>query len=201
MKRTAIFVIVAALLLFSLPMSALAELKPADHNGFFFGLGIGGGSLKLKLDNNQVSVESEAETGGAVNLYLGVAISRSVLLGLSLDGWTKQYEDDFTGTDATWTFANATACVWFYPTDYLFLKAGPSLARTELEISATGIAVTGSEEGFGIMIGLGGELRLGSKFALVPQAQYLHQNYGDIGADTDLEANYFTITIGVAWYW
>jgi hypothetical protein len=180
---------------------ATAALKPATHEGFFIGVGIGGGSLKVKFDGVDGSVETDSETGGAGSVHLGFAISPKVLLGLDLQGWTKNYEDEFSSAEATWTFANVTGCVWFYPTEYFFLKGGPSIASSELTFEYPGYDISATEEGWGLMLGAGGELRLGSKFALIPQFQFMHQNYGEIAPDLDLKVNYFTLTLGVGWYW
>lgn len=201
MRKLITGLLLLSLLLIATGDSALAGLKPAPHNGFFINFGLGGGGLKLKLESSTGSAESDGESGGAGHLALGLAVSPKVLLGMDAQGWTKKYEDAHSSGEATWTFANVTGCIWFYPSDYFFIKGGPSITSTELEIGYPGYNVSATEEGWGIMLGVGGELRLASKFALVPQFQFMHQNYGEIAPDVDLKVNYYTLTIGVGWYW
>lgn len=201
MKRTTLGALVGILFLAAMAGDVFADLKPANHTGFFIGLGVGGGSLTPKLEAAGYSFEDEAEAGGVGNVYLGGAIGPRLLLGLDAVAWTKKFESVEYGSDATWSFANTSACIWYYPTDYFFLKGGPSLATASLELDVDQWKATYTENGFGVTFGAGGELRLTKKFAIVPQAQFWYQKFSDIADGLDVSTTTFAITIGVGWYW
>ncbi len=195
-------VLFAAALLF--PSTSSAELKPDDHTGFYIGLGIGGGSAKVNIDN----YESDAESSGAGQLRLGGAVSQTVLLGIESNAWTKQYDvftgDELDGTE-TWTVSNVAATVTFYPTHYFFIKAGPALGIVNYEFKPEGSGgkYTNDATGGGFMFGAGGELRLTRRFALVPSAQWMWQRItADLGfGEVDADVSFFSLTLGVGWFW
>lgn len=194
MRNRSVILMLACLLL--LCGSTFAGLKPDNHTGFFIGLGAGGGSLTADFGDG---IESDPETGGVGNFYLGLALSQNILLGIDGTAWSKKVEDDFYDTDATWTFANAALCLWIYPAHYFYLKGGPAVARAELELDAGNYSVSGSQDGFGFTAGAGGELRLTDKFAIIPQASFMYQSFDD--DFFEVTTTTFAVTIGVAWYW
>jgi hypothetical protein len=175
--------------------TAQAELKPADHTGFFIGLGVGGGSLTPDFDDP--NVDSESEFGGAGNFYIGYALTPQLLIGLDGTAWTKTFEEETFGTEATWVLSNGAICLWFYPSDYFFIKAGPAVAQADLEVELLGFTVSDTEQGVGFTAAVGGELRLASKFAIVPQASIMYMSFDDL----DMTATFFGATVGVGWYW
>ncbi len=184
------------------PATSQAALEPDTHTGFYIGLGVGVGSVQLKVANSDF--ESQTETSGAGQLRLGAAVSQTVLLGVESNGWTKQYQ--FLGGDKTTTTLNSVAAtVTWYPTHYFFLKGGPALASASVEYAPATSNTTWSrsDNGGGFMIGAGGELRLTRKFALVPSAQWMWQRITtNLGfGDVDLDLSFFSITMGVGWYW
>jgi len=185
--------------------TALGALKPDTHSGFFIGLGGGAGSLTPKYDEGGTTIDGDAETGGFGNFYLGLALSQNVLIGVDGSAWSKKVTDETFDTDATWTFANVAACVWFYPANYFYLKAGPAIANADLKINVGGYSVSGSQNGVGVTVGAGGELRLTQKFAIIPQATFMYQKFSEDATafydSFDIKTTTFAISIGVGWYW
>jgi opacity protein-like surface antigen len=205
-RRTIIVALAAILFLAAMTGDVFADLKPADHTGFFIGLGVGGGSLKPKLEASGYALEDQAEGGGVGNVYLGGAVGPRLLLGLDVVGWTKQFTYVEGSSNVTWTFANTSACIWYYPTEYFFLKGGPSLATADLQLDIYQWTTSHTKNGFGFTLGAGGELRLTDKFAIVPQAQFWYQSFSDFFGDLgdvplDVKTTTFAITVGVGWYW
>ena len=205
MKRTS-KISVALLFLLLLSATARAELKPAPHNGFYVGLGVGIGSLKLEYDNpdEDFDIFSDSETGGAGNFRIGGALSNKVLLGFEGNSWVKDYDVDLGGDiyPTKVTVSNACAAVTYYPTEYFFIKGGPAIAIAEVDVDIPGSNLNYHDEatGGGIMLGVGGELRLTKKFALVPSAQWMWQKI-ELGDFNDVKANFFSVTLGVGWFW
>ena len=191
--------IAAALLLFT--TAAQAELKPATHTGFYIGLGVGWGSLKIELDDNSDNLAfiSDAESGGAGNFRIGGALSNKVLLGVEGNSWVRNYNVQSDGDlfDATVTVSNVALALTYYPADQFFIKGGPAFARAELDFDIPGTIFSGkvTDDGGGLMLGAGGEFRLTRRFAIVPSAQWMYQQFDGY------KINVFSATLGVGWFW
>lgn len=132
------------------------------RDGFWFTVGVGGGSLGCKDCE-------ERENGGAGTIALGGTLSRNVLLGGSLNGWTKS-EDG-----ATLTVGLVAVEARFYPsaTGGFFLKAGAGVGSVDLSFGN----VTVSENGAGGMVGLGYDIRVGRMISLTPWLQWFGIDY------------------------
>lgn len=194
-------IVALSLLLISFTTTAHAELKPATHSGFYIGLGLGWGSLKLEPEDNieDVDFATDSESGGAGNLRLGAALSNKLLLGVETNVWVKDYEID-TGdemTDARVSVSNVALTLTYYPSEQFFIKGGPAFSTAELEFDIPGTIFSGTveDEGGGIMLGAGGEFRLTRRFAIVPSAQWMYQEFDDY------KINVFSLTMGVGWFW
>ncbi len=193
----------AALSLFILLFTAAAqaELKPATHSGFYIGFGLGWGSLKVELDddNEDVSFISDAESGGSGNFRIGGALSNKLLLGVEANSWVKEYEVTSGNQmfDAEVTVSNLAVTLTYYPAEQFFIKGGPAIAASELKFDIPGTIFSGTveDEGAGLMLGAGGEFRLTRRFAIVPSAQWMYQKFDDY------KITFFSATIGVGWFW
>jgi hypothetical protein len=191
-----------------LASSAFAGIKPATHSGFYVGFGLGWGSLKVELDNNNVELDnnnddvsflSDAESGGAGNLRAGAALSNKLLLGVEANSWVKNYNVESLGDtyDAKITVSNVAIALTYYPSEQFFIKGGPAFAnaRLEFDVPETVFSGVAKDDGAGLMLGAGGEFRLTRRFAIVPSAQWMFQQFDDY------KINFFSITLGVGWFW
>jgi hypothetical protein len=172
---------ISAFVLMVLFSSAAGELKPTTHKGFFLNFGFGGGTADL----NEEGFQTDRKGGVTFNLRLGGALKQNLLLAGEIDAWRKEEGG------AAIQFNNYAATLTYYPTQILFLKAGPAYSAATAE--AFGFSET--ESGFGFTGGLGTELRLTQKFALIPMAQFIVQDYDGFST------NFFSITLDVGWFW
>ncbi len=208
------FKIVLTALLIGIPIcTASAGFKPTTHSGFYVGLGIGGGGLKLKTDlaDDDFTINSDSETGIAANFRIGFAVSNRVLLGIEGNTWSREYKEANDIYELNWQLllGNATLAVTYYPTDRFFVKGGPSIGVTSIEVDspAFNLGYKDNASGFGFMLGAGWELRLTNRFAVVPSAQWILQEvktdeFEHLQSNADnVSANYFSITINASWFW
>ena len=134
---------------------------------------------------NVEGFQTDREGGVTFNLRLGGALKQNLLLGGEIDAWRKE-----EGGDAI-QFNNYAAVLTYYPTPVLFLRGGPALSVA----TAESFGFTDTETGLGFTGGLGTELRLTRKFALIPMAQFIVQDYDGFST------NFFSITLDVGWFW
>jgi len=158
-----------------------------ERDGFFIGFGLGLGSLGAEN-------EDERESALSGYLKLGGAVNDRVLLGAETNGWTKTESEE--GLDVTLTLSSLLAVAYFYPnpSSGLFLKGGLGWTRLEGEVSVAGIAVSESENGTALTLGIGFDHGLGGRFALTPFANLIYSDF-EGGTTNLLQAG-----IGVSWY-
>ncbi len=183
MKSVQLVGFVALLCLCFISQGAFAGIKPATHNGFFIGFGVGGASAGFSLDDSDF--DFDRETGLSVDIRLGTAIANNILIGVEMDAWRKE-EGGFV-----LQYNNYAAAVTFYPVEMFFIKAGPALSI----VLAEAFGFTDTDTGFGFTGGAGVEVRLTDKFALVPSVQYAQQ-FMD-GYST----NFISGLLGFNWFW
>jgi len=152
---------VATALLLTFASHAGAQ-RPQTRDGFWFSIGVGGGSLGCEDCDSR-------ENGGAGILAFGGKLSRHVLLGGSANGWTKS-EDG-----ATLTVGLVAVEARFYPAAAggFFLKAGAGVGSADLDFGS----VTVSENGSGAIVGLGYDIRMGRMISLTPWVQWFGIDY------------------------
>jgi hypothetical protein len=128
--------------------------KPHTREGFWFGLGLGAGSLGCEDCEDR-------ETSWSGNLKLGGTINPQFLLGVETNGWYKS--EDL----ATLTYGNLSAVAYFYPseTSGFYLKGGLGMANLRAEVDGFG---SESETGGGGVAGLGYDARVARNFSLTP---------------------------------
>jgi hypothetical protein len=149
------------------PAQQETQLKHA-REGFFFGLGLGYGSLGFEDFD-------EREGAFSGNLKLGGALSQKIQIGIQSNGWTKSFSE----IDGSITFGVLTGMVQFYPATNGGLYVAGGLGMGVLAASAFG--ESDSESGFGFMFGTGYDLRLGSNFSLTPYVYYFGATINDVG--------------------
>lgn len=128
--------------------------NPHSRDGFWFNIGMGAGSLGCDNCDGR-------ETGFSGGLSLGGALSQKVMLGVGTTGWTK------SEGGATLTTGTLDARIRFYPsaTGGFFLTGGLGVGTISADIAGIG---GDSEIGFGAMLGLGVDIRLGQNLSLTP---------------------------------
>lgn len=147
------------------------------REGFWFSGGLGYGSLGCQDCDGR-------EGGGSGMIALGGSVSQNVLLGASLNGWTK------TESGVTLSAGAVMAAVRLYPssTGGFFLTGGLGVGNLDLEISGLGSA---SETGWGAMLGVGFDARIGRNVSLTPF-------WNGIGiASGDLDANFGQLGLAI----
>ena len=134
---------------------AVASPLPAqERHGFWFNGGLGYGSLGC--DNC-----SSREGGLSGGLSLGGTVSPKFLLGVGTTGWTRN------DNGATLTSGTLDARMRFYPsrTGGFFLTGGVGLGTIHVSVDGFG---SDTQTGFGAMLGLGYDIRVGSGLSLTP---------------------------------
>ena len=167
-----------AILVAVLATSASAQAQ--TRQGFWFGGGLGYGSMGL-------SCEGCADVGreGSISGFaaLGGTLSQNILLGVEMNGWTKS-----EGAGSV-TMGNLSGAAYWYPmpTQGLFLKAGAGYSNLRADDGVD----SASDGGFGILAGVGYDIRAGRNLAITPTANWFR------GGFNGGSANVFQIGLGV----
>lgn len=154
--------------------SASAQ-QAQTRQGFWISGGLGYGSL---------GCEGCDRTGAPSGyLKLGGTLRENILLGVETNGWTKS---EF---GSRLTMGNISGAVYWYPmtTNGLFVKGGAGYSVLDAD---TGIG-SGSESGFGMLAGVGYDVRVGRNLSITPVANWFRGSF-DGGS-----ANVLQIGLGV----
>jgi hypothetical protein len=162
----------ACALLLSAAGTAQAQDEPL-RQGFWIGGGLGYGSMGLSCD----FCDGLGREGGlSAHFKLGGTLRPNILLGVESNGWTK------SENGATVTMGNLSGAAYFYPvtTAGFFVKggAGYSVLRGDDGFS------TDSESGFGLLAGLGYDIRVGRNLSITPVANWFRGGFD--GASTNV---------------
>lgn len=132
---------------------ALAQDAPA-RSGFWFSGGLGAGSLGCEGCDGR-------ETSFSGTLTFGGTLSDRVLLGVGTTGWTK------SELGATLTVGTLDARVRYYPMlrSGFFLTGGMGLGSAVASVDGLG---SETELGFGAVLGLGYDWRVGANVSVTP---------------------------------
>ena len=160
-------VLIATLFLFLTAGATAAQEETGahPHRGFWIGFGFGGGvNLSEGLDGQQLG-------GGGGYLRLGGTPSQKVLLGYEAIGWVRELNG------ATLGRGNGSFVVQFYPSERggVFFKGGVGYATIARATISGNTTTATSENGFGLTLGAGWDVRLGSNIYLVPDVDLLFQ--------------------------
>lgn len=135
------------------------------HRGFWIGFGFGGGvNLSEGLDGQQLG-------GGGFYFRLGGTPSQKVLLGFESIGWVREVDGASLGR------GNGSFVVQFYPSERggAFFKGGVGFATIARATVSGNTTTATSENGFGLTLGAGWDVRLGRNIYLVPNLDLLLQ--------------------------
>ena len=151
----------SALLTVLLAGSAFAQ-NAQTRDGFWVGGGLGYGSL---------GCEGCTDRTGAPSGYLkiGGTLRQNILLGVETNGWTKS---EF---GARLTMGNVSGAVYWYPmvTNGLFVKGGAGYSV----LDASSDVASGSESGFGMLLGAGYDVRVGRNLSITPVANWFRGGF------------------------
>jgi hypothetical protein len=145
-----------ALLAILLATTANAQ-QAQTRQGFWIGGGLGYGSLGCSGCDR---------LGGASGYFkLGGTLRQNILLGVETNGWTKS---EF---GQRLTMGNMSGAAYWYPmaTNGLFLKGGVGYSVLD-----NGFA---NESGFGMIAGLGYDVRVGRNLSMTPVANWFRGSF------------------------
>jgi len=181
-------------------LAALALAAPAARaqyaqrrDGFWIGFGLGYGSANVSCDQ----CSNLPRVGGYTGfLKLGGSPSRNVLIGASLNGWTRER----LGVNET--MGNVTASLYYYPvtTSGFFVTGGLGFSGYNINSSPE---VNGS--GWGFTAGGGYDVRIGRNISLTPVVNYIYGALGDfdvpgLGTRTGWKQNVIDVGLGLTFH-
>lgn len=179
-------ILVSSLLFVVAPGMALAGAWPNERDGWTIGLNLGGGTAGVNVSG----FNSDRETGGAGNFRVGYAFQNQYAVGLEGNGWTKKVDNE------TWSFGFGGPSFTFYPgSQGFYVRGAVGVGSVKYEAKSGSVTLSASDNGFGVLGGMGYEFRLARKFALGPQVDF---SYARI--DEDLSINYWNFTLGGNFY-
>lgn len=170
--KRSIFVVLLLVTTLGAPVLQAKTLRDGknDRQGFFLGLGVGGGVLS-------VSGDGESETKGAflIDTKIGGGINENVLLMYDGSSTITQIH----GVDFT-VYTAPFAVQWFFADNfYIRPGIGLSFARASQDINGVNFSAD-SGVSIGIDMAGGYEFRLGKYFSLSPELVY---HYAHISSD------------------
>ncbi|MGH7581386.1 MAG: outer membrane beta-barrel protein [Gemmatimonadales bacterium] len=172
--RTPRSIVTAVLTLGALGLAAApaAAQHPQARDGFWAGVGMGWGSFGLSCDGCD-GVDRTGSYSGYIKL--GGTLRPNLLLGAELNGWHKN-EDG-----ASVELGNASAAAYWYPMvqSGLFLTGGVGYSRLSAESGGIGA----SDGGFGLLAGVGYDLRVARTTSLTPVLNYFRGGFDGGSAD------------------
>lgn len=154
--RVSLTAVVAAVAMLAMsPATSIAQDGGA-RDGFWANIGLGYGSLGQEEFNGR-------QGGEAVQLVVGGAVNDRLLVGASFNAWSR-LEDGFRIEAGFYG-----AIVRFYPSvaDGFYLSGGLGVGTIGEDVSFAG---PGTVTGFGGLLGLGYDLRVGGNVNLTPFA-------------------------------
>ena len=155
-----------------LAASPAAAQHAQTRQGFWAGVGMGWGSFGLGCDG---CVDLDRTGSYSGYFKLGGTLRQNLLLGAEFNGWHK------SENGASVEFGNASAAAYWYPMiqSGLFLKGGLGYSR----LSADAGAGSASDGGWGVLAGLGYDLRVGANTSLTPVMNYFRGGFDGGSAD------------------
>lgn len=163
--------------LFGAAQQGASTSRPSTRDGFWFSGGLGVGSLGCEDCD-------ERETSAVADISLGGTLGDRLLLGAGLSAWNKE-EDGLTLTVST-----LEARVRFYPIAEkgFYLTGGLGVGTIRAEFNGLG---DDSENGVGLTLGLGWDLRVGRNVSITP---FWHGTAVSAG---DSDANFGSLGVAV----
>ena len=181
--------------LLSVAVGVSTAQHPQTREGFWIGFGFGYGSAHLACGGT-CSFNDKAKGGGATGfIKLGGTLSPQLLLGGEVNAWVKSLSD--SGASATEAVGNVSFAVYYYPAPAsgFFLKAGVGLANYRL---SDGGSVTGN--GFGVLAGLGYDIRVGRNISITPVGNFYFGSDGEVDIIPSVKHTVFDFGLGITFH-
>jgi hypothetical protein len=155
----------SALLTVLLASTAFAQAAQT-RQGFWVGGGMGYGSMGLSC-TGCASVGREGGLSGYAKL--GGTLRPNILLGVETNGWRKSQ-----GAGSV-TLGNLSGAAYWYPmaTQGLFVKGGAGYSIMRLDDGVS----TSSDSGFGLLGGVGYDVRVGTNLSITPVANWFRGGF------------------------
>jgi hypothetical protein len=154
-----------ALLAILLATTANAQ-QAQTRQGFWIGGGMGYGSMGLSCSG---CADIGREGGLSGYAKLGGTLRQNILLGVEMNGWTKS-----EGAGRV-TMGNLSGAAYWYPmpTQGLFVKAGAGYSNLRADDGVS----SASDGGFGILGGVGYDIRAGRNLSITPVANWFRGGF------------------------
>jgi len=173
--------------------SVASAQHPQVRKGFWIGFGFGYGSSNVSCDS---CGSASRESGGTGFIKLGGTVSDKVLLGGEINAWTK------SSGGVTADLGNVSFAAYFYPQPKsgFFVKGGVGFATTRLHNSGTADA-----NGYGFVMGLGYDIRVGTNISITPVANFYFGSDGDLTEsgstlETGWKHNVYDFGLGITFH-
>lgn len=195
MRKQWLGCLVGGIVLFASP-SAWAG-HPQERQGFWIGFGGGYGSADASCDGCEGGDREGSYTGF---VKLGGTLNERVLLGFETNGWIKEQEG------ITLTLGSMTGTVTFYPqaSSGFFLKGGVGLSYVDTDFYVGSLSVNVSKTGWGVLAGLGYDVRVGANVSLTPSVNFYYGQPGDLAFDGEellgWKQNVVTFELGITFH-
>jgi hypothetical protein len=172
---------------------------PQERQGFWIGFGFGYGSA-----HGEASCEGcqGGDREGSFTGYfkLGGTLNKHVLLGMETNAWIK----DEGGVTLSLGSVTGTATFYPQPSSGFFLKAGAGLSYVSTDLQDGSLSVSASKSGWGVLAGIGYDLRVGKNVSLTPCVNYYFGKPGDLTGDGETiggwKQNVVSVELGVTFH-
>ncbi len=167
---------------------AAAQRPAVARQGFWGAIAFGYGHADLTASNGTFA--DSAQGGGvAVDMKLGGTLSPTVRLGGEVNVWLKNVGG------LTESVGNVSAAIYVYPAPRsgFFVKGGAGLASYQVSQGNASSTTTG----FGLLGGIGYDIRLGGKISLTPVANFYWGHDGDLAPITGIKHTIFDVGLGI----
>jgi len=167
---------------------AAAQQPAVTRRGFWGAIGFGYGHNSLKATN--ATFADSAQGGGVVvDMKLGGTLSPTVRLGGEVNLWRR------SGGGVDESVGNVSAAIYLYPAPRsgFFVKGGAGLASYQLSQGNSSTTTTG----FGLLGGVGYDIRLGRKVSLTPYGNFYWGHDGDMAPVTGIKHTILDVGLGI----
>jgi hypothetical protein len=195
MRRVLLSATVTAAVLTCLAGPAVAQQTGGEnkHNGWWFGVGLGGGW-------SHTDTPDTTRSGGAGFIRGGGTLSQRFLVGGDAAFWVSK-----NGQHEWISATNVTASILIYPFyplgGYVKLGAGLAIADVVGDTDVPGLIPPAEKEyGIGATAGIGWDVRIARNFYLTPNVDFLYQKVDIPDSADDVKLWSILLTVGATWH-